>query len=242
MAKISDPKTIFPDFISDYQEIFKADLLGIILYGSATGPDFIPGKSDINFMIVLGEEGIDHLERAFHVVEKWRKKGVAIPLFLTESYVETSLDVYPIEYLNFQRNHQLVFGKDILKDLVVDPEFLRLQCEREVKGKLLLLREAFLETSGKPGPLKTLAKEALPAVIALFEALLYLKGEALPQPKKEVISAASRALEIDAAPFESLLRVREGELKPDREKGVAVFKACLGEMRKLAKIVDALES
>ncbi|MFO7987311.1 MAG: hypothetical protein R6U38_15740 [Desulfatiglandaceae bacterium] len=239
MAKISDPKTIFSDIISDYQDIFEADLVSIILYGSATGPDFIPGKSDINFMIVLTEEGIDHLDRAFDVVGRWRKKGVAVPLFLTESYVQTSLDVYPIEYLNFQRNHQLVFGKDILKDLTVDPEFLRLQCEREVKGKLLLLREAFLETSGRPGPLKALAGQVLPAIIALFEALLYLKGEALPQKKHEVITAASKVLGIDPGVFEILLHIREGQVKPDREKGVLVFKACLREMRKLSQIVDA---
>ena len=49
------------------------DLVSIILYGSATGPNFQPGKSDINFMIVLTEDGIEHLDQAFEVVSKWRK-------------------------------------------------------------------------------------------------------------------------------------------------------------------------
>jgi len=49
MAKITDPKTLFPDIVSDYQKIFGDDLTSIILYGSAAGPDFRPGKSDINF-------------------------------------------------------------------------------------------------------------------------------------------------------------------------------------------------
>lgn len=239
MAKISNPADIFSDIISDYQRVFEADLISIILYGSATGPDFIPGKSDINFMIVLGEDAIDHLDRAFTPVAKWQKKGVAIPLFLTEGYVQSSLDVYPIEYLNFQRSYQVVFGKDILKDLKVDPEFLRLQCEREIKGKLLLLREAFLETSGKPRRLKTLVAQALPAIIALFEALLYLKGEALPPKKQEVISAASKALDVDAEVFETLLRIREGRLKPDQKTGISIFKSWLKEMRNLSKLVDA---
>jgi len=240
MGNIKEPKDIFPDIISDYQGIFGEDLISIILYGSAAGPDFRPGKSDINLMIVLSEDAIDQLDRAFDVVAKWRKKGVAVPLFLTEGYVATSLDVYPIEYLNFQRNYQLVFGKDILKDLTFENRFLRLQCEREAKGKLLLLREAFLETAGKAEPLKALVEQALPAIMALFEALLYLKGVPLPDKKREIIEAASASLGIDAAVFESLLDMREGRSKPNREGRVNVIKAWLREMRKLSKMVDAV--
>lgn len=240
MAKITDPKTLFPDIVSDYQEIFGDDLTSIILYGSAAGPDFRPGKSDINFMIVLSEEAIDQLDRAFDTVEKWRKKGVAIPLFLTEGYMATSLDVYPIEYLKFQKNYQMVFGKDILKELSFDNEFLRLQCEREAKGKLLLLRQAFLETAGKSAPLRALAGQALPAIIALFEALLYLKGEELPHKKQDVIAAASASLGVDATVFEAVRQMGEEKTKPDKTQSMKVIKACLREMRKLSKIVDSL--
>ncbi|MBW1901605.1 MAG: hypothetical protein JRJ20_08205 [Deltaproteobacteria bacterium] len=104
MAKtIKDPKEIFPEIIADYKGIYGGDLVSILLYGSATGKDYRPGKSDINFMIVLSEQGIEQLDRAFPVIKKWRKRNVAIPLFLTETYVATSMDVFPIEYLNFQR-------------------------------------------------------------------------------------------------------------------------------------------
>ena len=113
MAKIpKDPKEIFQGIIDDYRDLFGEDLISIILYGSATGRDYRSGKSDINFMIVLSEEGIEHLDRAFKTVTRWQKQKVAIPLFLTEVYVETSVDVFPIEYLNFQRNHILVYGKN----------------------------------------------------------------------------------------------------------------------------------
>ncbi|HIJ58771.1 MAG TPA: hypothetical protein HPP41_03810, partial [Deltaproteobacteria bacterium] len=57
-----DPKTILPDITDVYKTLFGDDLVSIILYGSATGQDFQPGKSDINFMIVLSEDGIEHLD------------------------------------------------------------------------------------------------------------------------------------------------------------------------------------
>ena len=123
-------------------------------------------------MIVLSEEGIERLDKAFKVVQTWQKRKVAIPLFLTELYVESSLDVFPIEYLNFQRNHLLVYGKDILEELSFDRELVRLQCEREIKGKLLLLREAYMETSGKGKALRDVIGQSIQAFLAIFDALL----------------------------------------------------------------------
>ena len=172
MAKApNDPKEIFQDFTDDCKALFGEDLISIILYGSATGKNYRPGKSDINFMIVLSEEGIDRLDSAFKHVEKWRKRKVAVPLFLTETYIRTSTDVFPIEYLNFQGNHVLVYGKDLLEELSFDHNWVRLQCEREIKGKLLLLREAYLETSGKARGLKGLIGQSIQAFAAVFEAL-----------------------------------------------------------------------
>lgn len=237
---IKDPSAIFPEIIADYQGACGDDLVSIILYGSAAGKDYRPGKSDINFMVVLSEEGIEHLERAVPLVKKWRKKNVAVPLFLTEPYVKTSLDVFPIEYLNFQRGYRLVFGKDVLKDLAFDAEFIRLQCEREIKGKLLLLREAFLETSGKGRALKDVIRNSLPGMVAVFEALLYLKGKDIPKEKRAIIRNTCEALEMDSRVFENLLDIKEGRSKPGEKETGALFKEYLTGMRRLAKQVDAL--
>lgn len=241
MAKnIKDPKEIFPDITADYKDVFGDDLVGIMLYGSATGKDYRSGKSDINFMIVLSEEGIERLDKAFEIVKKWRKRNVAIPLFLTENYVETSTDVFPIEYLNFKSNYVPVYGKDILKDLSFKPEFIRLQCEREIKGKLLLLREAYLETSGKGRALKGVISQSTRAFVAIFEALLHVKGLELPKEKLQIIRATAQAFDLDSSVFEKLLDVKEDKVKLSDEDMRRLFQAYLTEVRKLSKLVDAL--
>lgn len=241
MAKtIKDPKEIFPGIITDYESIYGSDLVSILLYGSATGKDYRPGKSDINFMIVLSEQGIEQLDRAFPVIKKWRKRNVAIPLFLTETYVATSVDVFPIEYLNFQRDYVPVYGKDILKDLSFDVEFIRLQCEREIKGKLLILREAYLESSGKGRALKDVMRNSIPALVAIFEALLYIKGQDIPKEKRAIVRNTCKAVDIDLEIFEKLLDIKEGKSKPGGSETGEIFKGYLVEMRKLSKLVDAL--
>ncbi len=236
----NNPKEIFEEIINDYKAVFGDDLKGIILYGSATGESYIPGKSDINFMILLSEEGIENLDRAFKTVAKWRKRKVAIPLFLTTKYVATSLDVYPIEYLNFQANHILVFGRDILKELEFNPDFVRLQCEREIKGKLLLLREAFLDTSGKKMALKEVIGQSIPAFIAIFEALLFLQGRETPRGNREIIRSTCELFDLDAVLFEKLIDIKEQKLKPNEATINALFKDYLSEVRKLSNLVDAL--
>ena len=242
MAKIpKDPKEIFPEIIDEYKALFGDDLISIILYGSATGKDYRPGKSDINFMVILSEEGIENLDKAVKTVTKWQKRKVAIPLFLTDIYVETSMDVFPIEYLNFQRNHILVYGKDILNDISFNPEFIRLQCEREIKGKLLLLREAFLETAGKGRGLREVIGHSIQAFIAIFKALLYLKGKETPPENREIIRITCEAFDLDVTLFEKLIDIKEERIKPKDEEIRNLFKGYLTEVRKLSKIADALE-
>ena len=235
-----DPKEIFSEIIDDYKGLFGDDLISIILYGSGAGKNYRPGRSDINFMIVLSEEGIEHLDKAFKVVETWQKRKVAIPLFLTERYVESSLDVFPIEYLNFQRNHVLVYGKDILEGLSFDRELVRLQCEREVKGKLLLLREAYMETRGKGKALRDVIVQSIGAFIAIFDALLFLKEQEIPGEPRKVVNLTCNAFGLDAGVFQKLLDVKEEVIKPEDAQTRSLFQDYLKEVRKLSKIVDTL--
>lgn len=235
-----DPRDIFEEITKDYRGLFGDELEGIILYGSAAGTGYRPGKSDINFMIILSEAGIVHLDRAFKTVARWRKRKVAVPLFLTRAYVETSLDVFPIEYLGFQRRHIVLYGEDILKDPVFDPELVRLQCEREIKGKLLLLRHAFLQTEGKGRHMKEAISRSLQAFVAVFEALLFLKQEEIPADHRDMLGLACRTFGLDAGLFERLLDVKHERIKPADHKLNQFFKDYIEEVRKLSKIVDTL--
>jgi len=241
MAKIpNDPKDIFDDITKDYQDIYGKDLVSIILYGSAASGNYIPKKSDINFLIILSEEGITRLEKSFKTVEKWNKRKVSVPLFLTQSYISTSLDSFPIEFLNMQKSHQLVFGEDVLKELVFSKNHLRLQCERELKGKLLQLRQVYLESRGKTRNLKFIIENSLTAFISIFHALLYIKDKDVPAGRRETISLVSQEMEVDEKVFLDLLKVKEGSVKLSAEALHTLFENYIGEARKLAYTVDQL--
>ncbi len=239
-AKITDPTDIFTEIISDYRGVFTTDLISIFLYGSAAGPDYRPGRSDINFMIVLTEEGSEYIDRALGVIKKWQRKRVAIPLFLTEQYIRTSTDIFPIEYINFQQRHTLVFGKDVFENMVFKKEHVRLQCEREIKGKLVLLQQAFLKTKGKSGRLKAVMCQSVTAFISIFRALLYLKDVKIPTKTEKVIQAVADTYNINPDLFKNLIMLKDGKLKLNAAETRDIFREYLRAVKNLAIQADQL--
>ena len=239
MAK--NPEEIFSEITDDFKKVFGEDIISIILYGSGAGDDYIPEKSDLNFLVVLSEEGIDNLDLVIDTVSRWRKKHVATPLFVTKTYINSSLDSYPIEFLNMQQNHITVFGEDVLKELSLEPSLLRLQCERELKGKILHLREGFLETEGKEKRIRALIKISLTAFISIFKALLYLEEVKIPNSRREVIKFVAEEFGINSDVFLKCVDIKEDKGNFSSSEINEIFKAYLTEVKRLSEIVDKLD-
>jgi len=241
MARINKPEEIFTKITEDLRNIFKDDLISIMLYGSGTGNDYKPGKSDLNFFVIITEKAIDRLDQAIETVSRWRKMKVATPLFMTKSYIESSLDSFPIEFINIKNRYVLVYGEDILKNITFDASHVRLQCEREIKGKLLLLREGFLETEGKQRRIKELIKASITAFISIFNGLLYLKGIEIPPTRREIIQSVANDITIDSEIFMKCLDIKDDKKDFSSSEMKDLFKAYLIEVRKLWEFVDKME-
>ncbi len=238
MAKTEDVTETSRLLAGDYRKVFGDQLVSVILYGSALTEEYSPKKSDLNFLIVLSEEGIEQLHLVYELLAKWRKKKVSTPLFLTKAYIEFCLDTFPIEFITMKRNHSLVYGKDILEGLSFDKNFVRLQCERELRGKLLLLRERYVETSGKTKALRNLIAKTLPDFIFIFKGLLYFLDKDVPATKQETVRILAKELDLDQELFLSLLRLKEGTFKPSAKEINVLFQEYLKEIRTLTMRID----
>jgi len=225
----------------DYRRIFGQDIVSVILYGSALTADYVPGKSDLNLMIVLSEEGIQRLHLAHDLVTRWRKKRVGTPLFVTKTYIDSSLDTFPIEFLNIKRNYLVIQGEDVLAGLSFTKEFVRMQCERELKGKLLLLRQRYVETGGKGRILRDLIAASLPTFTFVFKGLLHILGEEVPVTRSEAISLAARRFGLDEKLFRDLQGIGAGNLKLSGRELHELFRRYMQAVRKLALEVDTKE-
>ncbi len=206
MAKIpKNPEQIFSELINDYQNIFGEQIIAIILYGSAARGEYVYKKSDINFLIVLTDLGIQKLRLALPVVSKWKKRNVSTPLILTQEYIHSALDVFPLEFLTMKLHHRVIYGADILAAIEINREHLRLQCERELRGKLLYLREGFLNSNGRAAMIKRLISQSLTAFASIFTGMLHLKNITVPNSRRELFRQAAEIFNLDARLFEELL-------------------------------------
>ncbi|NIR47422.1 hypothetical protein GWO43_02990 [candidate division KSB1 bacterium] len=241
MARIPDaPEEIFDEFTEDYKAAFEQDLTSVILYGSGAKGEYIRGKSDINFLIVLTSNGIENLDKALDLIPKWRKRNVSVPLFLTEGYIQSALDAFAIEFLNMQKHYRLVFGNDVLESLEISKNDLRLQIERELRGKLLHLREGFLSTGQDRDSLREMLSASVAAFASIFEALLYLKEDKVPASKAEVFKHTAEKFGLEMVPFSQLLNIKRGEWRGSKVQLRDLTKMYIRQVRKLVELVDKM--
>jgi len=242
MSKIpKTPQEVFPEIVEDLKGIYGEALQSVILYGSGARGEYVAGKSDINFLVVLADDVAEDLEKVLSFIPKWKKRSVATPFLISKALIKSSIDVYPVEFLNMKRHYEVVFGSDALKDLVFDRKALRLQCERELKGKLMLLRKRFLQTEGKAAELQGLLAASITAFLSVFNALLHMQGKELPRERREIVAAMADAHGIAAGPFLRCIDLREGKKGLSFGELTAVFRSYTEEILKLIKAVDGLE-
>jgi predicted nucleotidyltransferase len=234
------PEAVFRVVTDDCSKIFGSDLISIILYGSGARADYAPERSDLNFMIVLTEQGMTSLDRVMDAVKRWQKHNVATPLFITKSYIVDSLDSYPIEFLNIKRRYKIVHGEDLLLQLSFDSKHIRLQIERELRGKLLHLRSGWLETQDKAKNLRKLIAVSLTTFVSLFCALLYMKRIEIPEGNNDVITAAGAAFGFDVGVFLDCEKIHRGSDNFSSDEMKAVFRKYLKQIEQLCNHIDQL--
>lgn len=241
MARIPDsPGEIFDEFTQDLQNLYGDDLTSIILYGSGAKGEYVPKKSDINFLIILTETGIDNLHKALELMPKWNKRNVSVPLFLTKNYIETALDTFPIEFFDMKNFHQLVHGENVLENLEIDKNDLRHQVERELRSKLIYLREGFLSTGNDREQLRSMLTASVPTMAAVFEGLLELKGKEIPNSKAKIFEQTAQLFGLDMAVFANLARIKGGSWHGSRVQLQDLTRAYIGQVRQLVQLVDKL--
>jgi len=221
-----------------WQRYWGDSLQSIILYGSAARDEWSAKSSDINLLLLLNEPGYDRWPGAADLARRRLGKGFALPLLMSEEYIRSSLDVFPIEFLDLKHAHVVLYGSDPFTDLEIAPEHLRLQAEREVKGKWVQLREAALERGGNTVAMRDLLALTVPTWRFVFLALIAIQGEPIPPTRQEILRRGSEIAGVDTDLFLTLDRVKRERTALNRTDTWNLLKRCLEQVDQLARFVD----
>jgi len=141
-ALSSRRRQVLESFLEHLTEHFAAQLLAVELVGPALddpASDRIPDT-----VVVLAGDDLGKLRQFSRLGRGLARAGVSAPLVLTPELIATSLDAFPLEFIDMQARHRLVHGQDYLSSLQFAAADVRLQCERDLKTAAMSMRQRTL--------------------------------------------------------------------------------------------------
>ena len=228
-------------FLDVLLEHHQDKLHSIYIVGSALTQDYDPKISDINSVVVQHAMNLEFLEQLAPLGKKFGRKNIAAPLLMTPAYIDSSRDVFPIEFLNIKLLHYTVFGEDIFETLDIDRSDLRQQCERELKAKLIGLRQGYLSAAGDQKILARGFSESFAGYMPLFKAIIMLLGRTPPQDNRNILSVLADATGIRTDAYKEVMTLKSRQTKPSIDKLNLVFEDYYRVIEQLGEMVDALE-
>ena len=216
------------------------NLRSVVLYGSAAGGDYQPGFSDLNVLCLLNQLDASELRHLHGPIKWWIGRGQPAPYVFTVDELQRSADVFAIELLDIQASHRVLFGDDAVSSLEVPTSLHRVQVERELRNHVVRLRETYLAAPNDHKALLQLMTASVSSFATLFRHALIALGQAAPaqSAKHDAVDRLAALLAFDAAPFHTVLALREGKTRENAVDVGATFAGYLAGVMRVADEVD----
>ncbi len=235
----AEDKAAVKAFCEELRKAPNVSIRSITLYGSAARKDYRPGKSDINLLVVVERIDVSILKSVLDPVTRGRRYGIA-PFFITETNLRSSVDVFPVKFLAMKESYKLLWGHDVLKNLEINREHIRLRCEQEIKNLLLRMRRQFLIGGGRGRSLTELMSRVIVAFLETLRVVLSLTQEDFPS-REEVVNAAAETFDLDAETLRNVRALRDRDVSLSRAEAEQLFDKFMAIVDKVAQITDKMD-
>jgi hypothetical protein len=231
---------IVEKFVNDIKEACGENLKSVILYGSRASSEYIEKRSDYNTMLILGSVEFKDLQTLSNTLKGWIKKGNQPPQIFSGQMFQRSADVFPIEFLDIKDNHKVLFGEDPFNDLQITEKNLRHECEFELKGKLLKLRQGYLNARGSSSKVRELLVLSLSSFLTVIRHSARLYGQVPSAKKLEAVEKLSEKIGFDPAVFSTVQKIKAGDREALKRDPETVMEDYMKQIEKIIESVDSL--
>ncbi len=207
-ASMADPRQTAEQFAQTMASLYGPRLRSVLLHGSVARGEAVPKVSDINLLVLLDVVDASALRLAAPTARRWVEAGNSAPLVASWHEWGESADAFAIEVADMRDARVVLRGQDPIVDLPVDHQALRLQAERELRGKLVQLRTGLLLSAEKPQEIGQLLLRALPSFTTYLRAILRLNGRKPPADTPSVIADAAGIAAFDPAGLQAAWEAR----------------------------------
>lgn len=218
------------------------DLVSVVLHGSAARGDWEEGVSDLNLLIVTREAGLTQCDAVLPHLRKAQRRAPIDAELITSTDLERSTDVFPLKFLNIQRTHVTLAGEQVVSELEIAWDHLRLRVEQLIKEQLSELRQRYLLHAGQPEKLDAVLTQSVSAFLVGVGALLFLRdGQWWLSGKESIAQAAARELALDEELLDTLLALQRRRLELDTAQLHDLYDQFMTVVDEVAAMVDQLE-
>jgi predicted nucleotidyltransferase len=207
----------------------------VVLYGSAARNEHVEGRSDLNLLVVTGVLDPDRLLEFGRAFEPLEGQTRTPPLLFTVAEWARSADVFPIEIADMQVARIVLRGTDPVAGQEVSRPNLRRALERELRGKLVRLRQAYAIHGEDDKALTRIGVQSAATIAALLRGALVLARDPVPAATGEMLRRAGTVLHLDPAPVASYFALRTAG---NRALGRAEFARYLETTEAAVRFID----
>ena len=226
------------ELITTLEQALGPRLKSVVLYGSAAAGDFQPDVSGYDLLLVIEPLGIAELRDMGPALDDWTGEGNPTPELFAPEELARSADVFPIEFSDLQQARRVLFGNDPFADIRIDMQHYRIELERELKIKLLLLRRKYVGVAGQSEHVASLMLASVSTFLVLLRAALRLYNVAVPVEKLQALDLLGERLQLDLSAIREIAEARTGQLPEDCEKIEALFAKYLQSIEQAVVAVD----
>lgn len=217
----------------DLRGVFGERLRSVAAYGPHVEGD---ATAPLTCLALVASLTIEDLDACARLSSSWERSNTATPLVLPESEFRRSLDAFPLEYGEIIRTHHVVHGSNPFLDISIAPDDLRRACETQIKSHLVHLREAFIESGGRPGAVASLVTASAPAFTALLRNVARLNG-VLTSDRGDATRLGAHSVHIPEQLVSDLLSLEQSSSMPAVD-AARLFPEYLAAVDQLAHAVD----
>jgi len=234
------PKTLASDinsFTSNLEKDLGDSLVSVVLYGGLVKNQMIRETDRVKIMVVVKSVKISSLNKVGDALSSTKRAKQIQLLTLTPADLSSSTDVFPIKFLDMQQDYEILHGEDLVKDLEVGRDHLRIRCEQEVKNLMLKLRSMYLRSRKDSKVLQKVLLKAYYSFLQSGDALAELKTGKVYRKENEILDGIE-SIGLDSALMKKIQALRTSESAPDQETLHDLYEQFMEMIVQAAEIAD----
>ena len=184
--------------IAALSSAFGPELKAIVAYGSSARGDYRPNESDVDLLVILGDDALPTLEAVGGALKLARFSARIGVILMLERETTQAADVFPLMYGDIAEEGVALLGENPFLGLQPSQAHIRLRVEQELRDARIRLRRIMAESQGETALLQATVERKLKQLRSPFRAALKLFAVPAPKGLPAVVEALASRYDISA--------------------------------------------